>query len=367
MDAEVKKIYAENPEAEQWELLLHYSYPQNIEKYFKKNGIEKPETALVESISGSILQAKEYFDVYERATLQISPLLLYYGVSNLYYGISNLLTGKVNKVDNHGMKIVRKEYSRIGDIEIIPYNPKAGALSLFNSIYSGNEDLPSFGLWTVAELFSSIPDLFDDFNSFYNDQPHVIPLEIIKEPKAYFERINPSDVAKYNDLNDLIKCVEKYDTTYLNPQYGPQMKYIILRPKLYTRDIGVYSMSGRKYLQVAFNKKGRLINPSLEIKIFMALFALSYICRYTPELWNPFVRNDATGEKLFVEKVLYISKRFVPNLIINRLFNKRVYFVTGQQGLIDRSDIITKQDITSIVQDEMMKIREMERIKKNER
>src|SRR5699024_12616874 len=48
----------------------------------------------INTIIGSFLQANEYFKASKSANLQISPLLLYYGATNLLLGLTSLMTGK---------------------------------------------------------------------------------------------------------------------------------------------------------------------------------------------------------------------------------------------------------------------------------
>jgi hypothetical protein len=67
--------------------------------------------------------------------------------------------------------------------------------------------------------------------------------------------------------------------------------------------------------------------------LLMSLYALGYISRYRPELWNPFVRNDATGERMVVERLLSIALRYTPNLVLNVIYNERLSFVPPTQDL----------------------------------
>jgi hypothetical protein len=299
-----RKIYTESPEEEQWKLLLKYTYASNIKKYLENIEVLNPEDNLIEGISGSILQAKEYFEASKLSSLQISPLLLYYGVTNLLSGVANLTSGSVNIIKGHGMFLnIPESLKRIGDIEIRPCNPTFGALSLFCKIYSDNCQLCDTGSWIVSEVFGSIPDLREDYLNCYEDiEPFVVPVEIIKEKRTVLERINILDMARYKNQDEALSRIGGLKESYLRPQYTTKMEYIILRPKTFAKEkeIGIYSISGRKYMQLSHLKNGKLINPSIIILMFMALYSLGYICRYRPEIWNPFVRNDSTGERLLI-------------------------------------------------------------------
>ena len=96
--------------------------------------------------------------------------------------------------------------------------------------------------------------------------------------------------------------------------------------------------------------------------MFMALYALGFISRYHPEIWNPFIRNDISGEKLLIEKFLYYSRRFLPNLALNYIMDNKVVFVNETQGFIDNSLYMTKNEVKSIVKEEFRKMMDRERM-----
>jgi len=98
-------VFSENPENDLWRELLQFSYEANINRYLSKKGLHaNGET--INCIVGSFLQADEYYRAAKDANLQISPLLLYYGTTNLLYGMVNLLSGRKNIIANHGMKML---------------------------------------------------------------------------------------------------------------------------------------------------------------------------------------------------------------------------------------------------------------------
>lgn len=98
------KVFSENPEKDMWRELLQFTYEANIIRYLEKRGCCK-NVDVVNCIAGSFLQAHEYYMSAKEADLQISPLLLYYGTTNLLYGMANLFSGTKNVISNHGMKI----------------------------------------------------------------------------------------------------------------------------------------------------------------------------------------------------------------------------------------------------------------------
>lgn len=362
---EIQYVYTESPEEEQWRMLLQYSYPQNIKKFLKEKSYATVTDDLIESISGSILQAKEYFEASNTVSLLISPLLLYYGTTNLLYGIGNLINGRINKIHDHGMRVtIPEQKGMIGDIEIIPNNPDTGALSVFTNILSQNNHPPiaNTGTWNVSEILGSIPDLLDDFLSCYSEKvPYVIPLDVVKEKNSSYEKVDLNYTERFASLELLFEKILDFKKNYLKPQITSHSKKLILRPKMFHNDIGIYSLSGRKFLSLSHEKQGQAVSYPLETLCFMALFSLGYISRYRPEIWNPFVRNDTSGEKMIIEKFLDYIKRSLPNLILNFIYKKRIRFINSSQGFQDLSSLLTTEQVEQIARDEIKKYVDRER------
>ena len=115
------------------------------------------------------------------------------------------------------------------------------------------------------------------------------------------------------------------------------------------------SYSGQPYLQVAHKKGSQLITIPRELNMYISLFALGSICRYHPEIWNPFVTQDSTGEKLLIEKMLYYSRRMLPNIVLNRLMNKQVSFVSDKYVPESRIHLVGEHEVREIVSTEVKK------------
>ena len=110
-----REIFTESPEEDLWRELLQYSYRANVSRYLKEHSLDEDENT-INTIIGSFLQANEYFKASKSANLQISPLLLYYGATNLLLGLTSLITGKRPEIKNHGMTAIDStislDYSR---------------------------------------------------------------------------------------------------------------------------------------------------------------------------------------------------------------------------------------------------------------
>jgi YaaC-like protein len=332
---DVKTIPTDDPKTDQWKLLAQFSYPANTRRYLQQNGLNFTDET-VNFIAGCMRQSEAYFIAFEAAPLDISPLLLYYGSTNLSAGVSALRTGVVPSitVQHHGMTIDKSmvvQTARIADVEIKPVNTKQGALQHFCNVFSNRCAVVNGGTWTVEEIFGSIPDLRQDFeNCYQHAQPYTIPVQIvqrtIQNETFLHERIAQADLSRFSNPLDALNSVNQLTKAYLSPRYNTSAKYISLYYRRGTAQIGDYSIFGKKYLQVAHVKCGNALSPSQNIMMFMGLYALGHLSRYYPERWNPFTRSDETGERLVVEKFLAICHRYLPNLMLNEILSERLQF-----------------------------------------
>ena len=350
-----KKIFSENPEFDIWKSLLRYSYPANIRKYIQIQHGTEPTDDFVNLISGAITQAEAYFKASKVAPLDISPLLTYYGSINLLAASCHLKENQPLNIKGHGIKLRLSNYDRdkIGDIKIMPNNSSTGCIQIFSKIFSHGLNFNSNDLWTIRELFGSIPDLKNEFEHCYGEHSFVIPVEIIKTRGKIIEIIHNDEVISFNKPIDWLK-IKNFQANYLRPQQLEER--IVLNRKINFSDCGIYSISGKKYLEVGHLKSGDTLYPGLIISSIMGLYALSFLSRYVAEIWTPFVRADKSGEKLLIEKFLITVQRQIPNLALNLISNSSSLYVSEVYGITDLTSVYTEGDIQEIVQEKLNKI-----------
>lgn len=347
----------ENPQKEQWQLLSQFAYTSNIERYLRQKGFDNIDNSIVELIAGSIQQAEAFFISAGNAPIDISPLLLYYGTTNLLTGGYSLLTNTRPPIENHGMVIPDVAGNQIADVRVLPRNPTKGALQIFCDAFSDSCQITNGDSWTMLEILGSIPDLKHDFESHYRDALcYTAPVEIVITRQRSFERIHNVELQRYPNIADALAKIPNFSRTYLPPQF--KSDYIILHRKRGGVEIGTYSILGSKYLQIGHTKNNRLLNPNLLILMYMGLFILGFLPRYHPELWNPFIRRDSTGEKFIIEKFLSICQRYIPNLTLNFIYGNRIAFVNETEGVRDLSSTITADELETMIKE---KIHEMRR------
>lgn len=338
---EMLRIATDNPKEDQWKLIGQYAYPTNINRYAKVHKLS-PSVETVNYIAGCIRQSEAYFTAAEAAPLDISPLLLYYGATNLLAGVSALLTGTKSLIEHHGMYADKTTVAApmLGGFQIKTSNSSGGALQSFCDVLSTGCVMTTGGLWSVKEILGSIPDLSQDYETCYEEPPpHVIPVVILKAAmhgiRFTHERIAMSDLEKYASPQAVIELIGGLKDGYITPRYNIPSDSVPLYYKQEAKETGTYSIFGKKYLQLVHVKAGKRLDPSQLILLYMGLYALGYLSRYYPERWNPFVRSDDTGERLVVEKFLAICQRYLPNLALNQIRKARVQFIYETERVVD--------------------------------
>jgi hypothetical protein len=337
----VVRIATDNPKADQWKLLSQFAYPLNIKRHLEDHALPKDEE-VINFIAGCLRQSEAYFTAAEVAPLDISPLLLYYSATNLLAGAVSMKTGTKQVIRHHGMnlKLPTADNPRIADFEVKPVRPEDGALQNFCNVFSDGCPLTSGGAWTVEEILGSIPDLKQDFEGCYQGAiPYSIPVKavrrVIHKEEIVYELVDKSDIERFHRPQDFIDSIAQLTAAYLPPRWNLANQYLPLYPRIRGPKIGTHSIFGKKHLQIAHLKNGQQLTPTQLIVMYMGLYAIGYLSRYYPEKWNPFVRNDSTGERLVIEKFMAVCQRFFPNLVLNEIRGARIQFFYQTEQMIE--------------------------------
>lgn len=347
-------IFSENPENDLWRELLQFSYEANINRYLLKKGLQANDET-ISCIVGSFLQADEYYRSAKDANLQISPLLLYYGTTNLLYGMVNLLSGSMPKIANHGMKIfISEQMNFIADTTIRFLSPSNGGVHVIASAIGFDQNLTNFGDWKLREFLDSIAEISSDFVQCYEVHAgRVAMLDGFNTPDGKMEKIYFSEENR-EPIMALLQDVEGFDKSYLRLSAAKEREtgkeYFILRHKLTGKDISEESYSGQHYLRAGHNKNGQIVTIPTVINMYVALFALASLCRYHPERWSPFVLKDTTGEKILIEKFLYFARRLIPNYVLNKIIGDKVQYTSGKYSEIDTVKLVGEHQVQEMVE-----------------
>lgn len=347
-------IFSENPENDLWRELLQFTYEANIRRYLDKNGHEADEDT-INCIAGSFLQANEYYKAARDANLQISPLLLYYGSTNLLYGMANLLNGSINKISNHGMKIsFPDQMDFIADTKIRFLSPVDGGVHVVAKALGFTSDLTGFGDWSLKEFLDSIAEISADFVQCYDVQAScIVMLDSFNTPDGKAEKVYFSEENR-DDLFALMENVEGFRKSYLRvttaKDFESGKEYFVLRHKLTGEDISEQAYSGQPYLRAGHIKNSQLITIPTILNMYISLFALASLCRYFPERWSPFVLKDTTGEKLLFEKFMYYARRLIPNYALNKLLGSTIQYSSSRYIATDTIKLVGEHQVQEIVE-----------------
>lgn len=360
------KIFTEEPEQELWRTLLQYSYKSNIIKYFEAHNLpiindsasENNIDTLSSTIAGALLQADEYYRASQTVSLHIKPLMLYYGTANMLSAMSILVSGQKSIIKNHGMQIeVNQSQKYIADVRIRFSHQADGGIHVFSKHLGFAKDLCVYNQhpWTLSDFFDSIAEINDDYNRCYSTRTSkTLMLDVVNTSDGIIEKIHID-----SDQATTISQIEDFSNAYLPPQVGRNTKgdsYLVLRNRLNGMNIRKISYSGQPYLRVAHCISGKLLTIPEELNMYISLFALGSLCRYYPDIWYPFVVQDTTGEKLLVEKLLYYSRRMLPNIILNRIEGRDVTFVTDKYVPDDRIHLVGEHEVKEIISQEVESI-----------
>ena len=244
--------------------------------------------------------------------------------------------------------------SRIADVQVKPVNSEHGGLQLFADVFSDSCSLVSGETWSAEEIFGSIPEIKQEFLMCYpSSKPFLIPVEVVRTETTFFERVNPSDLGRFSSPEEAFSQVVDFKANYLAPRLSSQMGSIPLRRKLDSAGLSQTSLFGQKFIQLAHTKGGKQIAPSPIILMFMSLYALGFISRYQPELWNPFVNGDTSGEILLVTKLLNTSRRYIPNLVLDHIYQKRHKFVTSLDEVVDLTALSDINQLRKLIDEQV--------------
>lgn len=339
---EIKRILSEDPNADIWQMILHFTYPNNIQKYYSKLN-QHGKRGIEDIIVSSLLQSAEFFKISANVSLNVSPVILYYGAINLYNGILTLINGSEIPIETHGMKLFlpAEDQGRIGDVTLRIVNPYKGALNNFYKIIEKQIQPIESLSFTFSEILGSIPELKSDFENCYEDLlPSCVPVEKLMVDDKLIERIAKKELNRFKNYDlEVFSLIKDFKSNYLAPQ-DPNPDYYVLRRKINSSEIGLYNGFGQKYFQLGIRKANKVIHLPQTVLLLIGLFALSSLSRYHPKVWNPFITNDSTGERQIIDKFLNICRRNIPNLLLNLLNNEIMIFIKA----IDELTVIKKNN-----------------------
>lgn len=352
-------VFTENPEAELWKKLLQYSYKARVQKYFLSNQINTQgrEDSLCETIIGSLLQASEYYSLSKSASLHTAPLLLYYGTINLFLATSTLLSGETLSIKNHGMTAAPEQgSSEIGKTKIHFVSPDIGGINVFYRTIAANcMSLTDLDDLSIKDLLLSIPEInLEAVQCYGEEESYCILLETILTEDGSLEKACFRNLSK-EQVSNCFACVPNFEKSYLKPAVSEKngLTVAVLRHKYLQDPIHYTSLTGQSYLLKGHSNRSKNILLPQWIYMYAALYGMASLCRYSPQIWNPFIRLDERGEKLLVEKFLDISRRKLPNIALSMVEKCEYSFENKKYEPDNQIKVLGEHEIKELIQAEM--------------
>lgn len=356
MALESQRVVTDDPVRAQWQLISRFTYPANVHRYRADHDLPEVGQAVGEYISGCFRQASAYYASASVAPLDISPLLLYYGTTNLLAGACALVEGSKPLIRNHGMRLIPPDtFHGIGEYTVLPLNPTDGALQVFANTFAEGRHFTNGSTWRLSELLGSVPDLRRDFLLSYPEgHAYTIPVEEVRTPDLTFDRFPREELQYLPQDGAHLPEIAGYTAAYLPPHMTKD--FVILFRKPHRAEIGCRSIAGEKYLELPHEKSGQWLQPSQLMAMFMALYAVATLSRYSPEMWHPFVRTDATGERHVIEHLISTGERYIPNLVLNRIEGREIQFRFSLYSPTDAPVPMSRAEVEQVAEESVKNV-----------
>lgn len=312
----VRVMHTETPVREIWSMLSFFESEHNAETYLKqKFGELQGLSELRTSLAYTIRTAGEYYTAAENVTDLTSPLLLFYGMTNLAKVLFMATHGKLSPSRSHGLLIVDESF---------PFQDQSvrvtqdGTFPQFHGCFSKqNLDSLSFSL---KELLSLIPEIKVNFETVYNQKSNAIKVQRHKLGISLVD----SEFQKYGDLN-IISKIPEIRKRYGEPQFFEDHAFLF-SVNSDVQDCTTIALSGEEYLVLPLTRgEDLLILPEMSVH-FLIMFILGILSRYASRQWLDLQIGSKTGEIYIVQKFLEVTTRKFPNLILNELHDRQFVF-----------------------------------------
>jgi len=230
---------------EQWRLLLRFSYDRNVSTAMCELGHAAPAADTLALVTGAVRQAHAYFDAAALAPLDIAPLLLYYGATNLLGAVNVLRSGDASlPIQHHGMRLdPPTPHAEIGDTSFITRDANHGALGALAKLASAPLVARPGVKWTLREVLATIPNIGDHFDWPYKEHPQaVVAVYPARREHETVDRIRVADFGKRDPLT-VLAAVPRFREAYLRPYDGHE--WIVLFRRRAGIDLCEYSFRDR--------------------------------------------------------------------------------------------------------------------------
>jgi hypothetical protein len=356
MEYEFERIPTDDPIRHLWnrlDILTTISGAKNfLEVKVKSEGIIIDRKIVHEKAKGiafSIRTAKEYFSQKIEGNLTTASLSYYYGTLSL---LKTLILSNVNNqitLDDierftqfgHGLRLVQKpgdnllnsEYLMIVNsgffnnyLKLFGYDLKNIAVSK-GVKFDGKDSVEDLEkVISVMDIISRIPELKGIYLELFNQHPNYVSystrgnndVEIsevdfgIHENSKYLNEEKILDIMGWKNIQ--LELIEEYGSMKYNTKN--QAFSDLLNNREQYNSVFAYS----SYIKPINHIGDKLLFD------FMFLYTLSIWVRYRPALWREITEGELDIYRPLITNFLIQVERTVPNIVLNRLYNKYFLF-----------------------------------------
>jgi len=297
-----------------------------------------------------IRSAKEYFKVPIEGNLTSASLAYYYGTFSL---LKALILSSVNNSKTlkeiekytrygHGLTSLSNDKEEFSESEIIMiltngffpiylkefgYEISQIAVSKRYKEFDEINPQDKNKIITLKDLLSRIPELRSLYLEIFNEQPKYLTCcyptnKEIKEIEISFPIYKNSMYLSPEDIYDIIpelKNIELEKITLNNQETfktTDKVKRELIDSKSKYKSVMAYECIVKPLI---------IIDDILLID-FMFLYMLSIWVRYRPALWREITEGKYDIYKSIVTNFLTVVKRIIPNVVLNRIYDKEFLF-----------------------------------------
>jgi len=305
-------------------------------------------TTKAEHISAAIVQAESYYQSARTASLEVKPLLLYYGMVGLAKCLimlgDNEYTLASDDISNenhsqHGLsnKVKRgytnDETARDGN-ELSPefcYIKSAGLYPLLRDCYSVTKITNGERL-TVKDLLSLFPETQKDYFEYYKEAPRVWRCDGHYGKHITHDNYQLIKFIDYDTLFFRTSPTDKYEDVLKNAFPELTTKYVVdgacylSTNEIVGVDDGIYLSESLNGASFAFCKIRNIGLSDIDIH-FLLMFILSNIVRYRQDKWSNLINRTFNNDFSMIESFLEVSQVKFPMLVLRELESKDYEFV----------------------------------------
>lgn len=352
MSRQSTTIHTDNPNQSLWLELSFFESEGNTQQFLRqrfprKYGRPSSLVDAAQQLSYAVKQANEFYDAASHMSSITSPLMYFYGMSNLVVALMVACSGQVVMSSSHGLgKVFRNITSADVDTFTIEVHGQ-GTFHNFYGCYSTPRRLKGTS-WSLKELLSVIPELEHSFAEVYGEKSRVV--KVVRRVHRDRRLAYIDDDRFADDANEVDVLIPRLHECYLLPPQLLPDGGLVLHEKIgASEDITIRSVLGERYF-ILSTEKGACYYWLPELSShYMLMFALSMLVRYEARAWGECITKRLTGLPYLVERFLAVSARKFPNMILDEIKNRSYWFVQETKKDIDERVILDAKELYQIV------------------